>query len=40
MKRIKNTIAIVLTIILAVSLSACGAKIDPPETVLIKLSLL
>lgn len=36
MKRIKNTIAIVLTIILAASLSACGAKIDPPETVVDK----
>lgn len=36
MKRIKNTIAIVLTIILAVSLSACGAKIDSPETVVDK----
>lgn len=36
MKKIKNTIAIVLTIILAASLSACGAKIDPPETVVDK----
>lgn len=36
MKKIKNTIAIVLTIILAASISACGAKIDPPETVVDK----